>query len=108
MMKMAYGVLTAGLLCGTALVDAQAAIDPATLGHMKAVLALCSRSNPQKASEYLLQMKSMIGDATREAVEQASRSDSYASAYESVRSDLGSRAPEDVGRVCDSYLSSAN
>ncbi len=106
-MRMACSVLMAGLLCATAAIDAQAAVDPAALGHMKAVLALCTRSNPQKASEYLLQMKSMIGDATREAVEQASRTDAYAGAYESVRSDLGSRAPEDVGRVCDSYLSSA-
>lgn len=84
---------------------AQSTFDPGTLGYMRAVLALCSKSDWQEASQYLLKMKSMIGNASRQTVEKAEKSEAYRIAYQSVRSELSNRDPRDRAAACSSYLS---
>lgn len=84
---------------------AQSTFDPGTLGHMRAVLELCSKSDWQEASQYLLQMKSMIGNASRQTVEKAEKSEAYRIAYQSVRSELSNRDPRDLAAACSGYLS---
>lgn len=87
---------------GGALADAT--VDPETLGHMKAVLDTCSKVNRQEASQYLLQMKAMIGAASRDSVNTAEKTQAYQIAYQSVRSELTNSDPQDFAAACNAYL----
>ncbi len=101
-------LLFVSLLATAPLASATSSFDPEALGRMKAVMELCSRASPEKAADYLLQMKAAIGDASKEMYDKAAQTDAYRQAYDSVRSDLGGRAPADRASACNSYLSSAN
>lgn len=87
---------------------AEATFDPGTLGHMKAVLDICGGVNRQEASQYLLQMKSMIGNASREDVQKAEKTQAYQIAYRSTRAELSGKAPRDLAAACSAYLSESN
>ncbi len=87
---------------------AEAPFDPETLGHMKAVLDSCGRVNRQAASEYLLQMKAMIGPATRDSIKKAERTQAYQIAYQSVHSQLANSDPQDFAVICKAYLAGGN
>jgi len=82
--------------------------DVGKLGHMRAVLEICSRASPQAATYYMLQIKSLIGDASKSVVDEAARTDEYQQAYQSVRSDLSSLTKDGLEQECVSYLGSAN
>ena len=83
-------------------------INAGKLGHMKAVLEMCSRTSPQEASTYLLHMKTLIGDASRTAVNKAMRTDEYQEAYQSIHSEFSSLSESGIADACSSYFSSEN
>lgn len=87
---------------------AQAMFDPGTLGHMKGVLELCGGVNRREASQYLLQMKSMIGNASRDTVKKAEKTQAYQIAYQSVKAELNGKTPRDLAAACSVYLSERN
>lgn len=78
--------------------------DPATLGHMKGVLEMCGATNRQAASQYLLQMKALIGSATRQEIDKVRKTQAYQVAYQSVRNELSNRSPQELASACSSYL----
>jgi len=94
------------MLCSSS-VWAEFPFDVGKLGHMRAVLEMCSRASPQAATYYMLQIKSLIGDASKDVVARAARTDEYQQEYQSVRSDLTSLTQEGLKQECVSYLESA-
>lgn len=107
MKRLNAGVILVSLLF-TVNALAEATFDPETLGHMKAVLDNCGRVNRQEASQYLLQMKAMIGPASRDSVREAERTQAYQIAYQSVRAQLDNTAPRDLALTCRAYLAERN
>ncbi len=91
-----------------ALALADPAFDVAQLGRMNGILKVCGRVNPQQASKYLLQIKALIGDATRETVDEATRSEQYQQAYEAITDELGNLGPDELVQACDRYFASSN
>jgi hypothetical protein len=83
-------------------------VDSSQFGRMKGILSACSGVNPREASKYLLQIKTLIGDATKETVDQASRTEEYKQAYHDVTEELGSMNRDDMGRACTNYLATTN
>ena len=104
MMKKSH-LLCLGIMLGMPIVSTAQSFDPGTLGHMKAVLDSCGRVNPQKASQYLLQMKAVIGGATKSEINQPAKTQEYQAAYQSVHEKLGGLTQEGVAAQCESYLS---
>lgn len=104
--------LKTGFLLATLIVAANASaestFDPETLGHMKAVLDICGRVDRQAASQYLLQIKAMIGSASKGNVKQAQRRQAYQIAYQTVQSELANRSPQDFDKMCRAYLTEGN
>ncbi len=98
-------VIAAALVC-PALALAEGTVDAAQLGHMQAVLKSCSRVDPRQASSYLLQIKALVGDATKEEVDQATRRDEYQQAYQAVTDELAGMDKEAMERACANYLAS--
>jgi len=99
-------LLVSVMLCSS-LAWAEFPFDVGKLGHMKAVLEMCSRASPQAATYYMLQIKSLIGDASKDVVARAARTDEYQQEYQVVRSDLSSLTQEGLKQECLSYLESA-
>lgn len=87
---------------------ASSLVDPGQLGHMRGILSACSRVNPREASKYLLEIKTLIGDATKETVDQATRAEEYKQAYHDVTEELGSMNRDDITRACTNYLATTN
>ena len=87
---------------------ADTSIDPEKLGYMKGVLDACGKAAPQEASAYLLQIKSYIGDATKDTVNSAMRTDEYRQAYASIhsrlQSEMGMLSRDAAAAACTSYL----
>jgi hypothetical protein len=106
-MKLTHIMVIAGLAC-TSAVLADVPFDTGRLGRMKGILDACSRTNPQKASTLLLEMKTLIGDSTKAVVDEATRTEEYRQAYESIRSEIGNLSPDQVAGVCSAYLASSN
>lgn len=86
---------------------AETTFDAAQLGRMQGILSVCGRVSPRQASTYLLQIKAYIGDASKESVDQATRTDEYQQAYQAVTSELHSMEKEDLERACGSYFAAA-
>jgi len=99
-------LLVSIMMCSSS-VWAEFPFDVGKLGHMRAVLEMCSRASPQAATYYMLQIKSLIGDASKDVVARAARTDEYQQEYQSVRSDLTSLTQEGLKQECVSYLESA-
>ncbi|OIR16360.1 hypothetical protein GALL_30820 [mine drainage metagenome] len=97
-MAMAYPTITL----------ADTSVDTGQFGRMKGILSACSSVNPREASKYLLEIKTLIGDATKETVDQASRSEEYKQAYHDVTEELGSMSRDDMARACKNYLATRN
>ncbi len=97
-------VLFSAAIAGSMVVHADAPIDAAQLGHMKGLVDVCGRVAPRDASQYLLQLKATIGDASRETVAQVSRSQEYQQAYQAVSAELKGMAPDEMARACSAYL----
>lgn len=107
-MKTLRILIFAGAMAGSPLALAEAPFDVGKLGHMKGILDVCSKEAPQKASAYLLQMKSLIGTATKATVDEATRTEEYQQAYESVHSELSNMAQDEAVAACTSYLTATN
>jgi len=107
-MKFVQTVLAIATVAFAVAVSATPEFDPATLGHMQAVMASCGQVDRQEASQYLLEMKAMIGDATKSEVDKIAKSQAYRIAYRSVRDDLKDRPPKELAAACSVYLSEAN
>jgi len=104
-----YGlILNFGLMACVPPVSAAIDFDPATLGHMKGVLESCSGVNRQAASQYLLQMKALIGTASKQEVAKIRKTRAYQAAYQSVRAELSNREPQALASTCASYLAERN
>jgi len=99
-------VFVSVMLCSP-LVSAEYPFDVGELGHMRAVLEMCSRASPQAATYYMLQIKSLIGDASKDVVDKAARTDKYQQEYQSIRSELSSLTQDGLKQECTSYLGSA-
>lgn len=97
-MAMAYPTITL----------ADTSIDTRQFGRMKGILSACSSVNPREASKYLLKIKTVIGDATKETVDQATRTEEYKQAYHAVTEELGSMGHDEMARTCTDYLAAAN
>lgn len=104
-MKILRILVTGGVMACSTVTLADLPFDPGKLGHMRGVLDVCSRAMPRVASDYFLQIKSLIGDATKEMVAEAAKTEEYQQAYQSVRSELGNKAQDEVATACTSYLS---
>lgn len=103
-MKPMHTVVLAGVITFTPAAMAGNSLDAWTLGHMQGVLEVCRGVVPQQATQYLLQMKSTIGDATRSMVNEAAETEPYRQAYASVRSELGAMAREEMTQACLAYM----
>lgn len=103
-MKVVKALTLLGAVACAPAVLAEATFDPATLGHMKAVLENCNKVNRQQASQYLLQMKALIGGATKEDVDRASKTQAYQVAYHEVSDELRDRSPQELDAACSAYL----
>lgn len=87
---------------------ADTSVDTRQFGRMKGILSACSSVNPREASKYLLQIKTLIGDATKDTVDQAARTEEYKQAYHDVTVELGSMNRDDMARACADYLAATN
>lgn len=99
-------LLAAAAACPS-LALADTTFDAAQLGRMQGILSACSRVSPRQASNYLLQIKAFIGDASKESVDQAARTDEYQQAYQAVTNELRAMEKEDRERACASYFAAA-
>ena len=100
-------VLGGAMVCST-IALAELPFDPGKLGHMKGVLDVCSKATPREASDYFLRMKSAIGNATKEMVDDAAKTEEYQQAYQSVRSELSNKAQDEMATACTAYLMTTN
>ncbi len=87
---------------------ADTSFDTRQFGRMKGILNACTSVNPREASRYLLQIKALIGDATKETVDQVTRTEEYQQAYQTVTEELGSMVQDDMAKACNNYLASTN
>lgn len=107
-MKIRHILVLGGAMICSPVALAELPFDAAKLGHMRAVLEVCSKVAPREASNYLLQMKSLIGKATKAMVDEAARTDEYQAAYQSVGSELSGKSHDELASACTSYLATAN
>ncbi len=106
MKAMQFSVLVVAMAYST-MGLADSSLDAAQFGRMKGILNACGRVNPQQASKYLLQIKALIGDASRETVDQAARTPEYQMAYQAVTEELGNMGQDEMTRACTGYLATA-
>ncbi len=107
-MKILHVLVLGGAIACPSVVLAELPFDAGKLGHMKGVLDVCSKTAPREASDYFLQMKSTIGNATKAMVDEAARTDEYQQAYQSVRSELSNKAQDEMATACTAYLTTTN
>lgn len=107
-MKLLRMITIASLLAGSSVAMAGFPFDVGKLGHMRAVLEMCSRTSPHAATTYLLQIKSLIGKADKATVDKASRTEEYQTEYQSTRAEFNSLTQEGVVHACEGYLTSTN
>ncbi len=87
---------------------ADPSVDPGQLGRMRGILSACSSVNPREASKYLLEIKTLIGDATKETVDQVTKAEEYKQAYHDITGELGSMSRDEMARACTNYLATTN
>lgn len=109
-MKFLRILIMGGVMVCPPVALADSSFDAAKLGYMKGVLDSCGSVSPQDASEYLLQMKSYLGNATRDSVSKAMHTDEYQQAYQSIRDKLkdetSNMTRDQKAAACTSYLTS--
>lgn len=103
-MKFLQVLALGGAMAFASPAPAEATFDSAQLGHMKGVLDVCAKLNPREASDYLLQMKRLIGDATKDMVAEAAMTGEYQQAYQSITAELSSMVQEEMSKACSAYL----
>lgn len=104
-MKFLHILIFGGTMAFTSLAHANTSFDAGQFGHMKGVLDVCSRVYLRESSAYFLEMKAMIGDATKEMVNEAAATGEYQQAYQHVLAELSSMTPEEMAQACTAYLS---
>ncbi len=107
-MKTVNFLVLAGVMAYPQLALAESTVDAAQLGRMQGILNVCTRVNPREASKYLLQIKALIGDASKQSVDQATRTEEYQQAYQAVTEELKNMAPDEMAQACNRYLTAAN
>lgn len=107
-MKILYILLCAGVATGPAVAQAGLPFDAGKLGQMKALVDVCSKATPREASKYLLQTKSLIGNATKQTVDEAAATEEYQQAYEAIRSKFSNLSQDGIVDACTSYLTTMN
>lgn len=107
-MKIRHILVLGAVMAVSPIAHAELPLDAAKLGHMKGVLDVCGSAVPRKASDYLLQMKSMLGKATKAEVNEAAKSEEYREAYQSVRSRLSGLTRDELTTECTAYLATTN
>ncbi len=107
-MKTVIFLVLAGVMAYPQFALAESTVDAAQLGRMQGILNVCTRVNPREASKYLLQIKALIGDASKQAVDQAARTEEYQQAYQAVTEELKNMAPDEMAQACNRYLTAAN
>lgn len=107
-MKILCILAMGGAMLGSSVALADTSIDAEKLGYMKGVLDACGKAAPQEASAYLLKIKSYIGDATKDTVNNAMRTDEYRQAYAAIYSrlqgEMGILSRGAAAATCTSYL----
>ncbi len=106
-MKLLHTLILAGVIASPSLAHANTSFDAGQFGHMKGVLDICGKSNLREASAYLLEMKAMIGDATKEMVNEATSTGEYQQAYQGILAELSSMTPDEMAHACTAYLTPA-
>ncbi len=107
-MKTVHMILVAASIVASSLVLADPGFDAGELGRMRGILDTCSKFNAVDASHYLLQMKSLIGNASRQEVDEAMKTGAYQDAYQAVITELGNMDPNEREKACSGYLSVSN
>lgn len=104
-MKILHMLSLGAAMAVLSLALADPAFDAGQLGRMKGILEVCGQVNARDASQYLLQMKALIGNATKEEVDQAAKTDEYQQAYQSITTELNNMDPDAKVQACSGYLS---
>ncbi len=103
-MKTVHMMLVATAIVASSLVLADPGFDAGELGRMRGILDTCSMFNAVGASRYLLQMKSLIGNASKQEVDEAIKTGAYQDAYQAVVTELGNMDPNEREKACTGYL----
>jgi len=103
-MKLMHTLVLSGLIAAATAASAETSLDNWKLGRMQGILDMCRSASPQQATQYLLQMKSAIGDATRQMVNQAAKTEQYQQAYQQVRAELSGMAHTERAQACQAYM----
>ncbi len=107
-MKILHVLSLGAAMAVLSLALADPSIDAGQLGRMKGILEVCGRVDTRDASQYLLQMKALIGNATKQEVDQAAKTDEYQQAYQSIAAELNNMDPDSMAQACSGYLSASN
>ncbi len=107
-MKTKHILVLAGVMACSPVALAESTVDAAKLGRMNGILNVCTSVNPQQASKYLLQIKALIGDATKQAVNAATKTEEYQQAYQTVTEELKNMAPDEMSQACNRYLTESD
>ncbi len=107
-MKTMHIIILVGTMVCSPVILADPSFDVGQLGHMKGIVDVCSKVNPRQASNYFLQMKELIGDATKQSVDQAARTEEYQQAYQAVTTQLRDMSQEEMTQACTGYLTTSD
>jgi hypothetical protein len=103
-MKTLLMLVFGGAVGYTPIALAEPSFDAGQLGRMRGILDLCARVSPHDAAQYLLQMKALIGDAPKATVDDATKTDEYQQAYQSITAELRNMGPNEMVQACNFYL----
>ncbi len=107
-MKTVHMILVAAAIAASTLVLADPGFDAGQFGRMRGILDTCSKFDAVGASHYLLQMKSLIGNATKQDVDEAMKTETYQEAYQAVVTELANMDPDGREKACTGYLTVAD
>lgn len=99
------GIIGLSLGLGTAsLAQADAPLNPMTLGSVDAVLTFCGQLNPAGASGYRAWRESLMGKESERAREAATQTAAYKDAFAQLSSVLKSAPRDWAVRACNDLL----
>lgn len=75
-----------------------------TFGKLEGILDFCAKADPQSASKYQAQKKTLVKDATEKEVAEARQSQEYKDAYDAVSTELGKEPKDKVAETCAASL----
>lgn len=107
MTRAMHMILVAAAMACSSFVMADPGFDAGQLGRMRGILDTCRKVDPVDASHYLLQMKSLVGNATKQEVDEAMRTEAYDQAYQAVVTELANMDPDGRAKTCTGYLAAS-